>query len=318
MSVALCSLSLCLSPSLSLSHTSRFQSATDAEFAGSLFQAMLAFGTFAIALFLHGARKWTAFSECFRDILSDYAVTIAVFLMSAISFAPQLPGLVQYVDVPEHFGPTCHIEPYNASNTTTPPCAEDIDNATTPTRTWIPELWNDQTPDLLPLYAAGCGLLIIFFFYFDQNISSLYTQLPSKKLQHGSYYHSSFQWMGIFNAIGPLTGLPFVTGSLPHSPQFIRAVTVYKEKKEDQFLEDVAAGSNNNHNHGTGKKRKKRKRRGQSQGPKILEVQAVHENRIAPFVMYFLIGGALFVPAVIEVIPFGAVDGLLTFVGTLL
>jgi hypothetical protein len=39
---------------------------------------------------------------------------------------------------------------------------------------------------------------------------------PSKQLKHGSYYyHSSFQWMGIFNAVGPLLGLPFVTGSLP-------------------------------------------------------------------------------------------------------
>ena len=37
------------------------------------------------------------------------------------------------------------------------------------------------------------------------------------------------QWMGIFNIFGPLVGLPFVTGSLPHSPQFIRAVTVFKE-----------------------------------------------------------------------------------------
>ena len=29
---------------------------------------------------------------------------------------------------------------------------------------------------------------------------------------------------GLFNAVGPLFGLPFVTGSLPHSPQFVRAL----------------------------------------------------------------------------------------------
>ena len=55
----------------------------------------------------------------------------------------------------------------------------------------------------------------------DQNISSLLCQLPEYNLQHGHYYHLSFLWMGVFNAVGPLFGLPFVTGSLPHSPQVV-------------------------------------------------------------------------------------------------
>eukprot|EP00967_Tisochrysis_lutea_P022667 scaffold25859_cov25-Tisochrysis_lutea.AAC.3 len=44
------------------------------------------------------------------------------------------------------------------------------------------------------------------------------------RLSRGSYLHASFLLMGLFNAIGPLFGLPFVTGSLPHSPQFVRAL----------------------------------------------------------------------------------------------
>eukprot|EP00962_Isochrysis_galbana_P028555 scaffold9041_cov65-Isochrysis_galbana.AAC.1 len=59
----------------------------------------------------------------------------------------------------------------------------------------------------------------------DQNISSLLCQLPEMKLSRGSYLHSSFLLMAIFNAIGPMFGLPFVTGSLPHSPQFVRSLT---------------------------------------------------------------------------------------------
>ena len=38
----------------------------------------------------------------------------------------------------------------------------------------------------------------------DQNISSLLCQLPEYNLQHGHYYHSSFLWIGLFNAVGPL------------------------------------------------------------------------------------------------------------------
>ena len=37
----------------------------------------------------------------------------------------------------------------------------------------------------------------------DQNISSLLCQLPKHKLRHGHYYHSSFLWMGLFNAVAP-------------------------------------------------------------------------------------------------------------------
>ena len=74
----------------------------------------------------------------------------------------------------------------------------------------------------------------------------------------------------------PLFGLPFVTGSLPHSPQFVRALT----KPVGRFE------------------------------------HVVYENRIAPLVMYFLIGGSLlFTPELIELIPEAAVDGILVVVG---
>ena len=38
-------------------------------------------------------------------------------------------------------------------------------------------------------------------------------------LPRGQYYHAPFFAMAVFNFIGPIFGLPFVTGSLPHSPQ---------------------------------------------------------------------------------------------------
>ena len=44
-------------------------------------------------------------------------------------------------------------------------------------------------------------------------------------LTKGQYFHSSFFCMAAFNLLGPLFGLPFVTGSLPHSPQMVNALS---------------------------------------------------------------------------------------------
>ena len=86
--------------------------------------------------------------------------------------------------------------------------------------------------------------------------------------------------MGIFNFIGPSFGLPFVTGSLPHSPQMVKALTSYDRKPDGG-----------------------------------LTVSGVAENRIAPFIMYLLIGLPVLAPHLLEKIPSGALNGVLTFVG---
>ena len=75
------------------------------------------------------------------------------------------------------------------------------------------------------LVAAVAAIPIVMFFYLDQNISSLMCQKPEQMLGKGAYFHSSFACMALFNLLGPIWGLPFVTGSLPHSPQFVSAMT---------------------------------------------------------------------------------------------
>ena len=109
----------------------------------------------------------------------------------------------------------------------------------------------------------------------EQNISSLLCQLPKHGLKHGHYYHSSFLWMGVFNAVGPLFGLPFVTGSIPHSPQFVRALT-HTTKRD---------------------------------GP------AVAEGRVAPLLIYLGVGVPLLLPGLVHLMPRAAIDGVLAFVG---
>eukprot|EP00947_MAST-08B_sp_MAST-8B-sp1_P006582 g6582.t1 len=178
-------------------------------------------------------------------------------------------------------------------------------------RAWpSPLLFSGMSP-LVPLAAAASALPIVFFFYMDQNVSSLLTQQPSMKLRKGAYYHSSFLCMALFNLVGPLFGLSFVTGSLPHSPQLVQALTVYKDKNaaadgdEELGQQQLGMGGGDGDGGSNGKKNAKR----------VLVPERVAENRVAPFIAYLLIGLPLFLPSVIGTLPEGSIDGILTFVG---
>eukprot|EP00808_Paulinella_micropora_P001529 g66153.t1 len=105
---------------------------------------------------------------------------------------------------------------------------------------------------------------------------SLMLLVPSKQLSKGSYYHQPFLLTALCNMITPLFALPFVTASLPHSPQMAESLT---------------------HRDGQGK------------------IMHVHENRVAPLLVYALCLGSLYFRRVLEVIPSGVIDGILTFVG---
>lgn len=108
-----------------------------------------------------------------------------------------------------------------------------------------------------------------------QGISSLLCQLPEMGLKRGAYFHSSFVALAALNLFGPLLGCPFVTGSLPHSPQFVRALSA---RRADGGY-DVA------------------------------------ESRVAPLLVYAMIGLPLLAPRLIKAVPEAAIDGVLMFVG---
>ena len=97
--------------------------------------------------------------------------------------------------------------------------------------------------------------------------------------------------MGILNVVGPLFGLPFVTGSLPHSPQFVRALTFAPQHASAQGRADKQAGTSTS------------------------AAVAVAENRIAPFLTYAMLGLPLLFPALLQSIPRAAINGVLTYVG---
>lgn len=269
----------------------RFDPDKMVDMATSLFATVLSIITFAIALWLHFSRSWKSLTKSIRSFLSDYALSLAVAFTVLISFtlqwgtsriAQRLGRLVERVHVPSGFRPTCGF------NATFIGATVSCDDAMHTARPWFVGLSIDNAR--LPLVSAATALPIVFFFFMDQNVSSLLTQRKAVGLSKGSYYHSSFLCMAIFCCVGPLFGLPFVTGSLPHSPQLAKALWSRKRYLRIQGETHAEEEAEN-------------------------DEPEVYENRIAPFIMYFLIGAVLLCPAIIETLPLATIDAILFFVG---
>eukprot|EP00854_Cymbomonas_tetramitiformis_P002748 gene2748-3527_t len=234
--------------------------------AGAIFALLLTLILLVVALKLHGMLQSRLFTRRLNILLVDYALAVSALLCICISY---FPGKVVHVD---RISDLDHINGYNV----------------TPTLKYLNgehRSFGVQLSSFGGEAAAGAvaALPIVTFFYFDQNFSSLLCQLESMHLKKGSYFHSSFLCMAVFNIVGPFCGLPFVTGSLPHSPQMVKALTTVREG---------------------------------ATAPDRLP--SVSENRVAPFLIYLFIGTALITPfgrAVIMTIPEAVVDGILIFVG---
>lgn len=141
-------------------------------------------------------------------------------------------------------------------------------------RPWYQGISNSDT--MVALVALVAAIPIVALFYIDHLFSCILGQKHELGLSKGEYYHSSMFITGLCNLFLPMFGLPFVTASLPHSPQFTKALTDYDSNRS---------------------------------------VVKVHESRVAPMVVYLLCFLGLIFPSILERCPEGVVNGILTFVG---
>ncbi len=80
-------------------------------------------------------------------------------------------------------------------------------------------------------------------FFVDHNVSGRLAQLRELGLRKGAYFNSTFAVTALLNAVMPSFGLPFVTASLPHSPQFVEALTTYATRGDAAKPRGVSSAS---------------------------------------------------------------------------
>jgi len=200
-------------------------------------------------------------NQRWRHTISDYAVPLSVAICIGISHAASDNVQVNRIVMPRNFEPTYPL--YDGG------VAGDK-------RDWFQGPGFDWITVGVSLVAA---VPIVALFYIDHLFSCILGQKPELGLQKGEFYHSSMFITGLCNLVLPSFGLPFVTASLPHSPQFTKALTDYDKSKSPW------------------------------------KPEYVHESRVAPLAVYALCFCGLVVPSMLEVCPEGVVNGILAFVG---
>lgn len=222
------------------------------------YQFILTAATLYVALQLAGFSKAKFFNSKIRETVSDFAVPAAIIAMSIA--ANMMTVDLEPLPVPSKFGPT------------------------KPDRPWMVDICPADKCSSCVLVGAVAALPLVMLFFIDQNVTSLLTQHPDNKLKKGAAFHYNFFLLGVFNIVFPLFGCPYVTGSLPHSPQFARALA---------SVEVIREG-----------------------GHEKTQVKSVCENRVSPLLVNVLILVCLPVISELKRIPTAVIcDGLFLFMG---
>lgn len=222
-------------------------------------QLLLTIGTLYTAVTLAAFGKNRFFNGAIRETIADFAVPLAVLggtvlanLMTDVELEP-LP-------VPSKFGPT--------------------DTG----RDWMVDLCPEDSCGKAIAVGAVAAIPLVMLFFVDQNVTMLLTQHPDHHLKKGAAFHYNFFILGCFNIIFPIFGCPYITGSLPHSPQFVRALARTRTVREN--------------------------------GRERTEIVEVIENRVSPLLVNVLILVALPKIEELSLIPTAVIcDALFLFMG---
>ncbi|XP_020617699.1 sodium bicarbonate transporter-like protein 11 isoform X1 [Orbicella faveolata] len=174
---------------------------TDASFChreGGLSYAVVSLGTVWIGLALYNFRKSPFLDAGKREALADYALVVAVLVMSFVA---------------SYFMRDIQRYKFEASNTFSFSAAP------------LHKLsWGAVFAGL------GLGFSLSLLFFMDQNISSAMVNNPGNRLKKGSAYHWDLLVVAAVNSFLSLFGLPWVHAALPHSPFHVRALADVEER----------------------------------------------------------------------------------------
>ncbi|XP_070382428.1 solute carrier family 4 member 11-like isoform X1 [Dermacentor albipictus] len=177
----------------------------------SLLFLMLALGTCMLGVTLYNFNKTPYLQAYLRNLLSDYALPLAVVAFSFV-------GSFVFKDVEtEQFRIT---EGYHFERARV-----------------------ESLPVSGVFGAMGLGFALSLLFFMDQNISAAMVNNPSNRLRKGSAYHLDLLVVGLLNAGLSVFGLPWMHGVLPHSPLHARCLADLEERVDQGHVCEVVVRS---------------------------------------------------------------------------
>jgi hypothetical protein len=241
----------------------QFEGGTNVVGSG-IFSLLLALITFGLARTLGSAASWTVVPKALGGIVADYAMPFAVFTVSTIPFLAIFDSLkIELLQVPSEFG-------------------------TSSNRTWIVDPLSVSTGMIFGAIAPA--FLITVLIFFDHNVSSLMSQLPTMNLKKPTAFNYDFVIVGISMLLTGTLGLPFTHGLIPQAPLHVLALA--KIKHHHEIVDGVTLSSSH--------------------------ITGVVENRVSNFIMSLLVGLTALIPQLLQIvgyIPNAVLAGLFLFMG---
>ncbi|KAL1478541.1 hypothetical protein MTO96_016226 [Rhipicephalus appendiculatus] len=177
----------------------------------SLLFLMLTLGTCMLGVTLYNFNKTPYLQTYLRNLLSDYALPVAVVVFSFV-------GSFVFRDV--------KTEQFRISD------GYGLERAPF-----------ESLPVAGIFGAMGLGFALSLLFFMDQNISAAMVNNPSNKLRKGSAYHLDLLVVGLLNAALSVFGLPWMHGVLPHSPLHARCLADLEERVDQGHVHEVVVRS---------------------------------------------------------------------------
>jgi len=88
-------------------------------------------------------------------------------------------------------------------------------------------------------FAALLGFSLSILFFMDQNISAAMVNSPENHLRKGNAYHWDLVVVAVINAVLSVFGLPFMHAVLPHSPLHVQCLADKETRVEGGYARDV-------------------------------------------------------------------------------
>jgi solute carrier family 4 (anion exchanger), member 1 len=222
----------------------------------ALFSLLLGLLTLQLGLWALQVRTSPFLFPTMRELTADFGVAAAIAVGTLTAWGSGVRGM-------EMLNMASKIEPADGRGS------------------WVVDLYDG--PAHLKWLAIVPALLLTALMYVEMNISSLLANKPENKLIKGPAHHQNFLVMALITLVFALFGLPPMTGSLPHSPQFIRALS---------DVEEITVG-----------------------GETRTNVIWVRENRLAPLLVHVLMSLTIVMAPVLREIPMAVLYGLFLYMG---
>ncbi|XP_015432862.1 PREDICTED: electroneutral sodium bicarbonate exchanger 1 [Dufourea novaeangliae] len=178
-----------------------------------LMSIILFMGTFLLSVELKDFKNALFFPSKVRQVVSDFAVIIAIFSMSALDHFVNIP--TPKLEVPEEFKPTLH------------------------NRGWI--IWPFQdNPWWSAIVACLPALLGTILIFMDQQITAVIVNRKENKLKKGCGYHLDLFVLAILIEICSVMGLPWFVAATVLSINHVNSLKLESEcaapGEKPQFL----------------------------------------------------------------------------------